>query len=92
MTTAWRRLLVEQMIADLHQALMKQFRHEGHFVGPPASVTKAIGRAFHCLDDDDLERAERFCSVAEHRIIDEGVALRSDPEAWLRQQCTGAAK
>jgi hypothetical protein len=41
---------------------------------------------FECFDDDDLTGAEHWCGVAERRIIGEGAALRTDPEAWLRRR------
>lgn len=83
--TDWKRDVVEQRIADLNRAIIRQFTIEGEIEGPPRLASDALGLAFECLDAHDLAGAEHWCDVAERRIIEEGVALRRDPEAWLRR-------
>jgi hypothetical protein len=88
---SWRRHIIEQQLVDLHAALLRQFKHPGKFRGSPRRVTEAHGKAFAAFDTDDLDAAERWCLEVERLIIEEGVALRADPESWTRQRQEEAA-
>jgi len=89
---SWRRAILLERIRELCDAKFKAFSDADRmFYGSPRSVRMLISGAIEAFESDNMKLAERWCDVAERKLLRERRKFQSKSPAerleYSRQVC-----